>query len=129
MIYFLTLSCSIVVTSSSGTKIIMTFSHWICPKMGSKVYKIVLYQVQDIRNLGFDNHNAGTSLLVKKADVRKGRMDIKIQTIETDIKREEVRKDESQVRTTGDKNARTTNERVTEKPRADDLRETEPATI
>ena len=49
------------------------------------MFKVVLCQVRDIGNISFDNHNAGASLLVSKATIRKGWMGIKIQTIKTEI--------------------------------------------
>ena len=44
------------------------------------MHKMVLCRVRDFRNLGFDNHNADTSFLVRKAAVRKGRRDNETQT-------------------------------------------------
>ena len=63
---------------------------------------MVLCRVRDIQNIDFDNHNADASLLVRKANIRKGWMGIKIQTSQTEINKEKVQKDESQFGTTGD---------------------------
>ena len=93
------------------------------------MYKVVLYWFRDFLKPGLNNHYADTSLLVRKLDLRKGQVNIKFKTSQTDIKGEKVQKDESKVGTNGDNNVRSSDERKTGKPWGDDLQETAPTTV